>query len=526
MRQLWMICLLTLPIMTGIALGQSRAFPPCSHAELALVQGWETDYDQLIVRAESATKSEDKVLDYSNDMIDWRERHWSQLPRCAEAIEFALLLSENIDEVAAAAVHTYARTTLSPIPFDEGIFFEEQQPEQAQEQFEQIDRLIASGERPMEAPPADRGLLNCSAADIDRILLLQAEHEVLARSAFNSGTIGDLLLHGKALLDWRERLWDSMSLCINGFEIGWLLSRTAVDMISDMSLRFAGVSLSKNPYAAQLTDDFNRLKGWINQLEAAAQLESATSPQSGRTNRLPECAESQLASLADDLSGFIDLTKHATEISTTDDYLLYAAQYLLWRDQLWESLPNCSQALEIGRVASQAAGDISSFHGLYLGGASPLDHEAWTDALEMFSVVIRLSGALSDLAAQEDVTVLDSTPAFNLPRCTKYETGFVFDMLDELNILATVAGEMDSSEDLLEFSIVQFAWRDNMWTSMPVCKPATELAWQMIQITADTISAAALEMFTHLAPDENPYLHRIEMGQQRIVELVAELEGN
>jgi len=525
MRQL-IIPLMLILLVVSYAQGQDGDSAPCTTAELLLAQGWKTEYDQLNVETNLTDRSTSDVLSYSAKIIEWRDRLWSQLPLCDEAIDIAVLMSEQIGDIAATALFTHARVLLSPIPFDDKLFFQENKSDQVREQFEQISQLIASGEGPEDAAPADRRLQNCSTADIERIIILQAEHEVLAQSAFNSTTIGDLLAQGKALLEWRNRLWDSMPICHGGFEIGWLLSRTAGDMISDMSLRFAGVALSQNRYTAQLTDDFNRIKALLGPLEAAIASDSEISATAGGTNQLPPCSESQLASLADDLSEFVELTQLSQNISTVSDYLGYGARYIAWREDLWEALPLCSQALEIGRAAHQAAGDISSVHGLYLGGARLEDNEAWTDALDMLSLVVRLSAALSDLAAKEDLPPLDASSDYSSPSCTDYESGFVFDMLDELNAIGELATEFNSAEDLLEFSIVQIKWREYMWTSMPVCKEATEVAWQMFQITADTVSAAALEMFAGLAKNENPFWEQIQIGQQRIADLAAELQDN
>ncbi|MCY4540313.1 MAG: hypothetical protein OXE52_19010 [Chloroflexi bacterium] len=525
MRQL-IIPLMLILWVVSYAQGQDGDRAPCAISELSLAQGWKAEYDQLNVETNLTDGSTDDVLGYSAKIIEWRDRLWSQLPLCDEAIDIAVLMSEQIGDIAATALFTYARELLSPIPFDDKLFFRENKSDHLREQFERINQLIVSGERPDDAAPADRRLRSCSTADIERIIILQAEQEVLAQSAFNTTTIGDLLARGKALLEWRDGLWDSMPVCHEGFEIGWLLSRTAGDMISDMSLRFAGVSLSQNPYTSQLTDDFNRIKALLRPLEAAAASDSQISPTVGQTNQLPRCSESQLASLADDLSEFVELTQLSQEISTTSDYLEYGARYIDWREDLWEALPICGQALEIGRAAHQAAGDISSVHGLYLGGARLEDNEVWTGALDMLSLLVRLSAALSDLAAGEALPPLDASSDYSSPSCTDYESEFVFDMLDELNAVAELATKFNSADDLLEFSIVQIQWREHMWTSMPVCKESTELAWQMFQITADTVSAAALEMFAGLAKDENPFWQQILIGRQRLAELAAELQDN
>ena len=525
MRQL-IIPLMLILLVASYTQGQDGDSAPCATSELSLALGWKAEYDQLNVETDLTDRSTNDVLSYSAKIIEWRDRLWSQLPLCDEAIDIAVLISEQIGDIAATALFTHARVSLSPIPFDNKLFFQENKSDQVREQFEQISLLIASGEVPEDATPADRRLQDCSTADIERIIILQAEHEVLAQSAFNATTIGDLLAEGKALLEWRDRLWDSMPICHGGFEIGWLLSSTAGDMISDMSLRFAGVALSQNLYTAQLTDDFNRIKALLRPLEAALASDSEISPAAGGTNQLPACSESQLASLADDLSEFVELTQLSQNISTVSDYLAYGARYIAWREDLWEALPLCSQALEIGRAAHQAAGDISSVHGLYLGGARLEDNEVWTGALDTLSLVVRLSAALSDLAAKEDLPPLDESSDYSSPGCTDYESGFVFDMLDELNTVAELATEFNSADDLLEFSIVQIKWREHMWMSMPVCKEATELAWQMFQITADTVSAAALEMFAGLPKDENPFWQEILIGQQRLAELTAELRDN
>lgn len=512
MSHLWAICLLIVPVIISSTLVQARDVAPCAEPELLIVQSWKTEYEALIVDMGSAQGPVDELLEYGRAVIAWRDELWSQLPRCAEAIELALAMSENIDDIAATKALIRARVSLSLIHYKDRLLFGEKKLDRVRDLFEEIDQLIENEEREKEPSTEERSLPACTDSDIDDIFLANDDHIALIDAAYAVDSVSALLDYSKMHLEWRDGLWDRLSNCEEALATGWLMSQSASDLTILISLQFAGVEREENLYISQVSGDFNKLAEWMTLLQ--------------ETNELPPCSEGQFASLAGVLSEFLELTALVGQISALDEYLEYGAKQIAWRDHLWRQLPWCKEALELARAANQAASDIASVHGLYYGGIRLEDNLVWTRALENLSVAQDLARTVVEWASGKNSPRPESSGEYSVPKCTDYEAGYVFDMLEELNIIASVASDMESAKDLLEFSALQVTWREYMWTSMPVCQEAIELAWQMYQITADTVSAAAMEMFGDTPREDNLYLQQIEKGQKRIGELALALEDS
>ena len=153
--RLAMILLVSLLSLVPAIQGQADVFPPCSGPELAFVAELQPAYDDLIegLSADGDTSLE-KTLAFTEAQIDWRERLWETLPRCAEAIGVAVLMSQNTSDLGGMAALTYAGVSLSLNRYKDRLYFEGNSRERLASQFEEVKALLDGGERPTEPPRA------------------------------------------------------------------------------------------------------------------------------------------------------------------------------------------------------------------------------------------------------------------------------------------------------------------------------------------------------------------------------------
>ena len=105
--------------------GQDDGLPLCSLAELVFVADQQPGYDELYASLSTGgDTSLEQTLTFIEAQIEWREQLWLQLPPCAEAIEVAVLMSQNTSDIGSMAALTYSGISLSLNRYKDRLFFE------------------------------------------------------------------------------------------------------------------------------------------------------------------------------------------------------------------------------------------------------------------------------------------------------------------------------------------------------------------------------------------------------------------
>ena len=516
MRKALVFWLITLLSITSSARAQNRAFPSCSETELLYVLEARSAYDALVDSLNVSEDSIDGALRYSAAQIEWREDFWTGLPHCAEAIEVAALMSHISSDLGAMAALTYSGVSLSLNRYKDRLFFEDNLRDRLEAQFEGIAALIESADRPAEPSPGERNSVVCVDADIQSLTVALLESQDLIVSAFDIRSSGQLLDYIGAKLEWRDQVWDQLPPCAESVEIGRLMSQTSSDVATAIAYSYAGVSPTENPFGSKLEDELNQLGQWLEKMLARSSGESGIALAETEDANLPRCTDQALAVLVDSLSGASDLVESSFDIESTSGLLAFGREAIAWRKELFSRLPYCAEAVEIGLLVANFLADIVS--ALALGYADiPADDNPFWD--ETSANLPQVHEALDRLTGSADLPESVPDTVAVLPLCTQAERETFVLFGAELQLYEDQAASIETTDDLLSFSRAHLFMR-NTWRYLPPCQEAIRTGLLLIELTADSIPAAAFHFFAGLPPEENPYWDQPHQKRASIYELL------
>ena len=323
---------------------------------------------------------------------------------------------------------------------------------------------------------------SCSQSQLATAEGYMSEFRTLTDRALDIETLGDLLSYGAAQVEWRDRTWAGLPLCIEMHLLGLQMNQSADDFAALYALEFIGVDRASNPYEDLLisgAEAYGTSRRWIpNAIENAKEAQR-------EDGGLPACSEVERQALNPSiLPGLQALLQQAFEVESIPDAIDYAAAQVEWREALWSELPLCAEAFEFGVIMYHLSGDLAKVRILDLADVAPEENpyqQAFLRGLERFA---------------EIVNWLDDAPRpyRNLPPCSEdvLQLPLYRTMQEHVDFAALPTNTADS---LLAFSEAHLHWRGALWSelpSLPGCAEAFEIALLTIQITGDAVAVAAL----------------------------------
>ena len=504
-----MILLVMLAWLAPVSHGQSNGFTPCSAPELEFVADLQPAYDELVASLSAdGDTSLAKTLSYTEAQIEWREPLWDRLPRCAEAVDIAVLMSQNSSDLGAMAALTYAGVSLSLNRYKDRLWFEGNNRERLSAKFEEVKTIIASGERPPEPAAGDRSLDACEEDQIRTLIAELRENEDLVVQGTSVRSPDQLLDYINAKLEWRDHVWAQLPACSESIGVGRAMSQTASDLATTIAFSFAQVPGPENPFAATLSDDLTLLGDLLVFLISSIGEQVAADVDSP----LPACTAADKAAVAESLSAFNALGEQAHSIETTDDLLAFSDDIIAWREDLWSAAPVCAESVEISLIATNAANDFAALQALKLSGEpadlSPIDEGAMEGLFKVLTFTADNQESNSAAAAV--------SPADGLPACTESDKPFLLAIREQLRAFASMISEFKTVEDIVKYAEVHIHWRDQIWKKFPPCQEALKAGQLLIQVTGDTVPAAALLFYLGVPQESNPFLSEIDAAREKL----------
>lgn len=489
--------------------GQPSGFPLCSAAELTFVVELQPVYDELAdsLSSDSDTSLE-KTLAFTEAQIEWRGQLWDSLPRCAEAIDVAVLMSHNTSDMGAMAALTYAGVSLSLNRYKDRLYFEGSNRERLSAKFDEINDLLETGDRPTEPAAGDRNLEPCEEDQIRTLIAALRENEDLIVEGTSIRSPGQLLDYIQAKLEWRDHVWAQLPACKESIGVGRQMSQTASDLATAVAFSYAQVPGSENPFAGRLQDDITLLGDLLVFLisdigeQVAADVDSS----------LPACTAADKAAVADKLSAFDALIQQAIGIETLDDLLAYSDEFITWRSEIWSAVPFCAESIEISLVATNAANDFAALQALKLSG-EPADISLIDErAMESLFKILAFTTGYQD----SDAAAAAVAQAESIPTCTESAKPYLLAIREQLGVFASLIGEFRSVDDIVKYGEVYIHWRDQIWKKFPPCQESIKAGQLMIQVTGDTVPAAAMLFFLDVPQEDNPFLNEIAEAREKL----------
>lgn len=496
MRIFLYVGLISLLTILPVSEAQESKLPPCTIDELAagydVVPGYETMQDMAL-----QIETFEDLFAYSKAQIEWRVQAWAALPLCAELHPLGLQMSENSDAFVSAILLDIIGVTREDNPYVEILY---SGVETLQTRANAIESAIQSG-RAAAQPESGRGLQRCTDAQLRGLLdSVIPEFQRISATGFETieaETAGEILQYLEAMFAWREKLWASLPLCAEAYDLGLFMFNYASDISKISIMDFAEVSRGSNPYQSEFFRGLVRFSEFMDWLEVAGE---------GYYKLLP-CSESTI-----DLALY-DVLKDQQNLAQSpggavEDLVTYGEAHIELRERLWShlpKLPGCAEAFETALLSIQITGDGAAF----------------TSIARIFYDFMEIAQPYQDrvAAAENRLVELDSTLALvwkteteaianGLPACLSADIDGMAGSISGFSDLAEQGMAVETEDDLINYIKSQFAWRDELWSALTGCAEVFEIAALMLQSAGDLAIQAAFDL-AGVPADANPYSAQI-----------------
>ncbi len=309
------------------------------------------------------------ALSAIDDILRWREETLKTLPACAESINLLQAISQAATDAAALLAFSYSERTAALNPFHPGL---EASLGTVREWRDQYSQEAASQTRaPAPGSYGSNQLPSCADAELTPALDdLQAEVAALLDRAERAASSADLTAFGHAQIALRDNRLASLPHCAEAFELRWRLA----EVLADAALQSA---VAAGAPAAIARDPGSSAEGQALVSATWAMLESLDATPSALGDRraaAPACADTDLVFFFAYLApAFWQLSDAALALALPQEVPAFIDQSYAFRQLLWEYLPRCGDALEMGLLMRSVAADAVAMLALELAGAPVWD---------------------------------------------------------------------------------------------------------------------------------------------------------
>ena len=187
-------------------------------------------------------------------------------------------------------------------------------------------------------------------------------------------TGADLAAYEQAQLDLLESSLEPLPLCTELFEFNWLARQLLADKAAWAASKVLGYDASNNPFADRLRDTGVAMLSWIDNAEAILESDDRIAPQALEA---PACRSGEILQVIGYLSP--EFREFVSAGRAMEDVYALFDHALALREQLWQELPRCREALEIGLVMHQIASDWIAMLTFDIAGADSGDYVPYLD---------------------------------------------------------------------------------------------------------------------------------------------------
>ena len=358
----------------------------------------------------------------------------------------------------------------------------------------------------------------CSQSELAFVLDLQSDYDALVDSLTTG--LDASLAYSAAQIEWREELWSSLPPCAEAIDVAVLMSQISNDRGAMLALNYAGVLLSLNRYKDRLFFEGSLPEQLNTRLEAiAALIESAERPAEPAPGqrKLATCSGDEIQSLHDALRESEDLIVSAGETRSRGALLDYINEKLAWRDQAWDDLPPCAEAVEIGQLMSQVANDYATVLA-YVYAEVPKVQNPFDGTLqaELNRLGDWLVIMLEQLGVDIEIAAVEAAP-LDLQRCSKSAIAELFVRLYGFNDLIETAFDIENFADYLDYVGAHIEWRNQLFSQMPLCAEAVTSSTLVANLASDFSALFALS-FAGIEAEENPYWDEVAVAMPLVHE--------
>ena len=327
----------------------------CSSAELAALDALAADFEAALSKSEAGAGA--NGLRAVDQILSWRIDNMPTLPECSAAIELGFLLSKATADAGAQFALRYAEVAPEANPYSATL----SEARASLASWRDILKLrhgsYASGLVVALGPESQ--LPACSAEQIASAFeIIDGEVMDLLASAQYIDNTDELVDFANAHMAIRDGFLSQAPICSEVFEGAWRTRQALGDTLAKAASELLGYYGQRNPFEKQATRKTAQLNLWRRNMKAhLADIDDSFQP-APVGSEAPACRDGEIAYmiayLFNDYAGF---TSAAYSRETADDLFALFEHAFDFRETLWRHLPRCRQALKIGLLMREVAGD-------------------------------------------------------------------------------------------------------------------------------------------------------------------------
>ena len=336
---------------------EQRSVPPCAPPDLSMLDDAAGSFLE-IYESTSAGSSAAESLAAVDRLLLWREDNLPRLPDCAESVDLIQALSATATDAAAYQAFRYVGVSDARNPFAERASVVSAQLIEWQE-----GRQLRTSVQPVSA--VRRELPPCSPAQLSVAKEVARAYADLMDRAQAAGGIVDLLEFAREEIAFRQFRLAPLPTCAEAFDASWWMAQALADVFTQFALDPDGARARRR--SAIMNANQASVK------DALANLDGDTNRDARNGETAPACSEGEQVFLFSYLiPKFWALSNAALKVSGSEDALALMEQSYRFRQLLWEYLPRCDDALELGLMMRTIAADSASMLALEMAGAPVL----------------------------------------------------------------------------------------------------------------------------------------------------------
>ncbi len=489
-----LIALATMLLVVSVTQARGTRLPACTPADITLAQSMQGDGNRLLISTATMVNL-NALIRIAAAQQSWRDDMWARLPLCDEVFAFGFALDQLAETLVMKLLLQDAGIADADNPYIELRLQSAKEVTRLEQEFSAI---WADNE-----DRAERGafLPACSAEERDQLTgdfwddivnLVDTLHAVKSFEA--------LLGYIDATLAWRAAVWSQLPPCAEAYEIALWKAHFTADIAKLYMLDLFDIKRADNPFGQTYLRGivkFSDYKQWIDM--------------TGRDFRsLPSCVESPIdQDLHQAFRRHHDWTD--TPHGSVEELPAFAEAHVAWRETLMAALPalpGCREAVETALLTIQITGDAATVAALSLSGIGL--HELGADYQErIVSAGFRIDELNRALQVEQNADA--AGPAAGLPECSNKDLDILFDDLQGLSQLQQQAFDIGWTDEIIVYIQDYFEWRDRLWSALPGCAEAFQIATVMLQMLGDYATGIAM-LAADVSEDALPYHEQTERG--------------
>ena len=335
---------------------EQRRIPFCTADENIWLDDLVSGLQAILMVADDGIEEAQSITEVDNLLV-WRDENMPQLPECAQAIELGYLLNKVATDSVAMFAFNYAGVSQEDNPYFDTVTLAMRGLESWRDDLK-LTRPEYEGATALALGQAG-ALPSCTPNELATVhsLVVGKVMDVI-RSSQRVETAADLVAYGEAHIGLRDGTLAGLPLCHEIFEIGWLARQVLGDIISRNALNLFGFPTKRNPFSAQVDAKMGGISAWREEKEEYLSGIEVIKGPAAVERELPVCSDGEiLLVIGYLLPGYRSFIDEAFALETFGDLYALFDHSFAFRDRLWRELPRCQEALEIGMVMQQVAGD-------------------------------------------------------------------------------------------------------------------------------------------------------------------------